>query len=134
MMTMKNILRISLLMLAIGIEINQAKKCKIPENNEDIDWDKVKNDWYLVLHTNDEIMKEDVIGVRLRNISNTNEGMRMVHTDLHENSPPQTFTSHTTKRRDGVYYGEKSEEPAALASHTLTPDGGTNDKAKKIGT
>ncbi|XP_077971098.1 uncharacterized protein LOC120346750 isoform X1 [Styela clava] len=132
MMTMKNILRISLLMLAIGIEINQAKKCKIPENNEDIDWDKVKNDWYLVLHTNDEIMKEDVIGVRLRNISNTNEGMRMVHTDLHENSPPQTFTSHTTKRRDGVYYGEMSEEPAALASHTLTPDGGTNDKAKKI--
>ncbi|XP_077971097.1 uncharacterized protein LOC120346743 isoform X2 [Styela clava] len=132
MLTLKNITFISLLMLAISIEINQAKECKIPENNEDIDWDKVKDDWYMVLHTNDEVMKKDVIGVRLRNISKTNEGMRMVITELHENSPPQTFTIESSKRRDGVYYGKKSEEPAVLASHTLTPDGRTNNKAKKI--
>nr|XP_039253333.1 uncharacterized protein LOC120330437 [Styela clava] len=132
MLTLKNILCISLLMLGISIEINLAKECKIPENNEDIDWDKVKNDWYLVLHTNDEVMNEDVIGAKLQNFSNTNEGMQMVVTNLHENSPPQTFTIDRTKRIDGVYYGMKSEKPAVLASHTLTQDGGTNNNAKKI--
>nr|XP_039252704.1 uncharacterized protein LOC120329963 isoform X2 [Styela clava] len=133
MLTLKNILCISLLMLVISIEINLAKECKIPENNEDIHWDKVKNDWYLVLHTNDEVMNEDVIGAKLQNFSNTNEGMQMVVTNLHENSPPQTFTIDWTKRIDGVYYGIKSEKPAVLASHTLTQDGGTNNNAKKIG-
>nr|XP_039272491.1 uncharacterized protein LOC120346743 [Styela clava] len=132
MLTLKNILCISLLMLAIGIKINQAKECKIPENNEDIGWDKVKNDWYQGLHTNDEVMKKDVIGAKFRNFSNTNEGMRIVVIDLHENSSPQTLTFDFTKRRDGVYFAEKSEEPAVLASHTLTPDGRTNNKAKKI--
>ncbi|XP_039252589.2 uncharacterized protein LOC120329864 [Styela clava] len=132
MLTLKNILCISLLMLVISIEINLAKECKISENNEDIDWDKVKNDWYLVLHTNDEVMNEDVIGTKLQNFSNTNEGMQMVVTNLHENSPPQTFTIDRTKRIDGVYYGIKSEKPAVLASHTLTQDGGTNNNAKKI--
>nr|XP_039272496.1 uncharacterized protein LOC120346749 [Styela clava] len=119
MLTLKNITFISLLMLAISIEINQAKECKIPENNEDIDWDKVKDDWYMVLHTNDEVMKRDVIGVRLRNISNTNEGMGMVITELHENSPPQTFTIESSKRRDGVYYGKKSEDDALFNGDIL---------------
>ncbi|XP_039252821.2 uncharacterized protein LOC120330067 [Styela clava] len=132
MLILKKKMCIPLLMFVISFKINHANECKIPENNEDIDWDKVENEWYLVLHTNDEVMKKNVIGAKLWNFTNTNEEIQLLITDLHKNSPPQTFTRNWIKQRAGVYREEMSRKPAVLASHTLTPDGGTNENAKRI--
>ncbi|XP_077974373.1 uncharacterized protein LOC144430340 [Styela clava] len=123
---------ILLLMLVQSFEFIQTKQCNIPEDNEDIDWDQVTDDWYEVLHTNDPVMTNNVYGTKLWNFTKTSTEVRAVVTELHKNSSPQTYAALWRKKGTGVYKLAKSSEQAALASQTLTPDGGTSEDAMKL--
>nr|XP_039252822.1 uncharacterized protein LOC120330068 [Styela clava] len=121
-----------LLMFVQSFEFIQTKQCNIPEDNEDIDWDKFPDEWYQVLHTNDAVMGKDVYGGQLQNFTKTSTGAKTVVTELHKNSPPQTFIASWREKGAGIYRLEKSDESAAIASQSLTPEGGTSEDAVKL--
>ncbi|XP_039252820.2 uncharacterized protein LOC120330066 [Styela clava] len=132
MFVLEKIMYISLLMIVLSFDFIKTERCRIPEENEEIDIDKSPNTWYMVLHTNDPVMGKDVSGSRLHNFTKTSTGLNMVATEIHKNSPPQTMLVHWTKQRAGVYRLDKSDEPVVQASHALMPEGGTSEDAEKL--
>nr|XP_039252823.1 uncharacterized protein LOC120330069 [Styela clava] len=131
MLIFENSRYILLLMLVQSFEFIQTKQCNIPEDNEDIDWDKLHDDWYDGL-TDDAGMTTDFLGGKLENFTKTSTGVQYVIIELNKNSPARTTSLHMTKQRAGVYRPEKSEEAAVLALEALKPDGSINEKAMKI--
>nr|XP_039252819.1 uncharacterized protein LOC120330065 isoform X3 [Styela clava] len=123
---------ILLLMLVQSFEFIQTKQCNIPEVNEDIDWDNFSEAWYEVLHTFDPVMDKDVFGAKLHNFTKTSTGMNLIVTELHKNSPPQTYAVHHTRKKAGIYRAANNDEPAIKASQSLTPEGGRSEDAAKI--
>nr|XP_039252815.1 uncharacterized protein LOC120330064 isoform X2 [Styela clava] len=119
-------------MFVRSFESIQTKQCKIPEDNEDIDWDNFPNAWYEVLHTFDPVMDKDVFGAKLHNFTKTSTGVQKMVTELHKNSPSQTFTVHYTKKEAGIYRLAKDDEPSFQASQSLTPEGRRSEDAAKI--
>ncbi|XP_077974449.1 uncharacterized protein LOC144430394 [Styela clava] len=132
MLIMENNRYILLLMFVRSFEFIQAKQCNIPEDDEDIDWNNFPDDWYLVLHTDDPVMDKSVFGAKLQNFTKTSTGMVKTVTELHKGSPPRTFPVHYNKKKAGIYRLEKSDEPAMIASQSLTPEGRTSEDTIKF--
>ncbi|XP_077975083.1 uncharacterized protein LOC120330070 [Styela clava] len=92
--------RFTLLLLLIqSFEFIQTKHCKIPEDNEDIDWDKFSGDWNQVLNTNDAVMGKDVGGAKQQNFTETRTGASVMITEPHEKSSCSSISRLNTRRR-----------------------------------